>query len=161
MIKNLRQVDLRNKKVLLRVDFDVPVSDRGQIEESFRIKKQKETLDYLVSHDAKAIMVAHISDQSVDQSCATLIPQLHLLLGYEVNFIKSVEEIEQYLQNYSGPALLENIRQFKGETENSEEFASSLSKGFDIYVNNVFAVCHRNHASVSAITKFLTSYAGF
>src|SRR3989344_8321770 len=154
-------VNLKDKKVLLRVDFDVPVSDRGKIEESFRIRKQKETLDYLIGQGSKVIMVAHISDQSVDQSFAALIPQLHILLGYEVNFIKSVEDIEQYLQDYSGPALLENIRQFKGETENSEEFASSLSKGFDIYVINVFAVCHRNHASVSAITKFLTSYAGF
>src|SRR3989344_6300967 len=153
-------VNLKDKKVLLRVDFDVPVSDRGKIEESFRIRKQKETLDYLIGHGSKVIMVAHISDQSVDQSFAALIPQLHILLGYEVNFIKSVDEIEQYLQNYSGPALLENIRQFKGETENTKELASSLSKGFDIYVYNAFAVCHRHHTSVSAITKFLPSYAG-
>ena len=72
-------VNLKDKKVLLRVDFDVPVSDRGKIEESFRIRKQKETLDYLIGHGSKVIMVAHISDQSVDQSFAALIPQLHIL----------------------------------------------------------------------------------
>jgi len=160
-MNNLRQVDLKNKKVLLRVDFDVPVNDDGQIEESFRIKKQKETLDYLVLHGAHVIMVAHISDQSVDQSFAALVPQLHILLGTEISFIKSVPEISSYLENYAGPALLDNIRKNEGEEKNDPEFALSLSKGFDLYVNNDFAVCHRNHASVSAITKFLPSYAGF
>ena len=161
MIKNLRQVDLRNKKVLLRVDFDVPVSDRGQIEESFRIKKQKETLDYLVSHGAKVVMIAHISDQSVSQSFASLIPQLHILLGHEINFIKTVPEIGTYLENYASPVLLDNIRQNLGEEKNDPEFAKQLATGFDFYVNNDFAVCHRNHASVSAVVGLLPSYAGF
>lgn len=160
-MKNLRQVDLGNKKVLLRVDFDVPVSGDGQIEESFRIKRQKETLDYLVGHGAKVVMVAHISDPSVGQSFSDLMPQLHILLGYEINFIKTVSEIGKYLENYAGPALLDNIRQNEGEEKNDLEFAKQLAIGFDIYVNNDFAVCHRNHASVSAITKVLPSYAGF
>ncbi len=160
-MNNLRQADLKDKKVLLRVDFDVPVSDRGQIEESFRIKKQKETIDYLVSHGAKIVMIAHISAQSVGQSFASLIPQLHLLLGHEVNFIKTVQEISAYFKNYAGPALLENIRQNAGEEKNDSEFAKQLAKGFDLYVNNAFAVCHRNHASVSAVTELLPSYAGF
>ena len=164
-MKTLREItELKDKKVLLRVDFDVPVSDRGQIQESFRIKRQKETLDYLVSHGAKVVMVAHIS--AID-SFADLIPQLHILLGYEIGFIKKVEDITDYLENYlpAGrqvpPALLDNIRQFPGEMENDKGLALSLSKGFDVYVNNAFAVCHRNHASVSAIAKLLPSYAGF
>ncbi len=160
-MNNLRQVDLKNKKVLLRVDFDVPVSDGGQVEEPFRIKKQKETIDYLVGHGAKVIMVAHISDQSVGQSFASLIPQFHILLGYETNFLKTVPEIGAYLQNYAGPALLDNIRQNIGEEKNDMEFAKQLATGFDLYVNNAFAVCHRNHASVSAVAKLLPSYAGF
>lgn len=160
-MKNLREVDLKNKNVLLRVDFDVPVSDGGQIEESFRIKRQKETLDYLVSHGAKVVMIAHISDQSVNQSFATLIPQLHLLLGCEINFLKTVSEISAYLENYAGPALLDNIRKNSSEEKNDVVFAKQLATGFDLYVNNDFAVCHRNHASVSAITKLLPSYAGF
>ena len=74
-MKTLRDIpDLSGKKVLLRTDFDVPVSDQGQVEESFRIKKQKETLDYLVSHGAQVVMAAHISDQSVGQSFAALMP---------------------------------------------------------------------------------------
>ncbi|MEX2090887.1 MAG: phosphoglycerate kinase [Candidatus Paceibacterota bacterium] len=160
-MKTLREVgNLKDKKVLFRADFDVPVSDKGQIEESFRIKKQKETLDYLVGQGAKVVMVAHISDESVGQSFSSLLPQLHILLGYEISFIKNVSEIGSYLENYAGPALLENVRQFPGEKENDLEFAKQLASGFDIYVNNAFAVCHRDHASVSGVTKFLPSYAG-
>ena len=157
-MKNLREIDLKNKKVLLRVDFNVPISDTGQIEESFRIKKQKETLDWLLKHGAHVVMVSHITSIS---SFADLIPQLHILLGLEINFIKNVSEISAYLENYAGPALLDNIRQNPGETENDKGLALSLSKGFDLYVNNAFAVCHRNHASVSAVAGLLPSYAGF
>mgnify|MGYP001586780044 FL=1 len=150
----------------MRVDFYVRVSDEVEIEESFRIKKQKEMLDYLVLHGAHVIMAAHISAMP---SFTDLIPQLHTLLGYEINFIKTVPEIGAYLEHYapstgSGqavPALLDNIRQNAGEEKNDPEFAKQLATGFDLYVNNAFAVCHRNHASVSAITKTLPSYAGF
>lgn len=165
-MKTLREItDLKDKKVLLRVDFDVPVSDKGQIEESFRIKKQKEMLDYLVEHGAQVIMVAHISSPTLRSgqavpSFADLIPQLHILLGREINFIKSVADTGSYLQSYAGPALLDNIRQNPGEEKNDSEFAKQLTQGFDLYINNAFAVCHRDHASVSAITKLLPSYAG-
>lgn len=161
-MRTLREAgDLKDKKVLLRVDFDIPVSDKGQIEEAFRIKKQKETLDYLVDHGAKVVMIAHISDESVGQSFSALMPQFHILLGYEINFLKTVPEIGPYLENYAGPALLDNVRQNDGEKKNDPEFAKQLAAGFDIYVNNDFAVCHRDHASVSAVAKLLPSYAGF
>ena len=167
-------IDLKDKKVLLRVDFDIPVSDKGQIEESFRITKQKETLDYLINHGAQVVMVAHISDESVGKSFASLMPQLHILLGSEINFIKSVSDVGEYLNNYAGPALVDNIRNpavagegpafakasAGKEEKNDPEFAKELAQGFDLYVNNDFAVCHRDHASVSAVTKFLPSYAG-
>lgn len=157
-MKNIKQVNLRDKRVLLRVDFDIPVSDKGQIEESFRIKKQKETLDYLVTQGAQVVMVAHIS---AVPSFADLIPQMHMLLGYEIGFIKTLSGVGEYFNNYVGPALLDNIRQNEGEEKNDLEFAKQLAAGFDLYVNNAFAVCHRNHASVSAITTVLPSYAGF
>lgn len=158
-MKTIREItDLKDKKILLRVDFDVPISEKGEILESFRIKKQKETLDYLVEKGAEIVMVAHIS---AINSFADLIPQLHILLGYEIGFIKSIADIPECLEHYAVPVLLDNIRQNEGEEKNDEGFALSLSKGFDIYINNDFAVCHRNHASVSAITKFLPSYAGF
>ena len=156
-MKTLRDIPtLKNKKVLLRVDFDVPIK-HGQIQESFRIKKQKETLDYLVNKGAKVIMAGHLHDP--EQSFAELIPQLHMLLGYEISFLQNLENLKNF--DSSMPSLLENVRSLKGEVENSKEFALSLSKGFDIYVNNDFAVCHRDNASVSAVTGYLPSYAGF
>ncbi|OGN08449.1 MAG: phosphoglycerate kinase [Candidatus Yanofskybacteria bacterium RIFCSPHIGHO2_01_FULL_45_42] len=164
--------NLKDKKVLLRVDFDMAlnqqltinnqpsssVSHGARIAEPFRVEKQKLMIDYLIEHDAKVVMVAHLGDTG---EFAPLIPQLHMLLGREIAFLKSIEEIPAYLENYAGPALLENIRRFPGEKENDEELAQKLSSGLDIYINNAFAVCHRKHASVSAVTKFLPSYAGF
>ena len=156
-MKTLRTIgELKDKKVLLRVDFDVPVKN-GKILERFKLDKQRETVGHLIKSGAKVIMVAHISD--VD-SFSGLLPQLHLILGHEVNFLKKIEDIGKYLENYAGPALLENIRQFPGEKENDSELAGKLAKCFDIFVNNAFAVCHRDHASVSGVAKLLPSYAG-
>lgn len=161
-MKTIKDIlDLKDKKVLLRVDFDVPLrqgsGQASEITEPFRILKQKPLIDYLVERGAKVVMVAHIS---ATDSFAELMPQLHILFGHEVGFIKKIEDIPSYFENYQGVGLLENVRQFKGETEDDETFAKSLSGSFDLYINNAFAVCHRKHASVSAITKFLPSYAG-
>jgi len=157
-MKSIRDIqDLKDKRVLLRVDFDVPVSN-GQIQEDFKIKKQKETIDYLAKAGAKIIMVAHSSDAS---SLSAILPQLHILLGREIGFVKTLDDMEEYLNSYPEVGLLENIRSFQGETENSKDFASRLAMPFDIYVNNAFAVCHRVHASIVAVTEHLPSYAGF
>src|SRR3990167_10600032 len=158
-VRDLR--DLKGKKVLLRVDFDVPVDDKREIQETFRIKKQKETLDYLINQGAQVVMVAHISDESIHKSFSEIMPQLHLLLGHEINFIRTISEIGSYLERYAGPALLDNLRQNEGEEKNDPEFAKQLGEGFDYYVNNAFAVCHRENASVSVIAKILPAYAGF
>jgi phosphoglycerate kinase len=158
-MKTLRDIsDLKDKKVLLRVDFDVPVSDKGQIEEPFRIKKQKETLDYLVSHGAKVVMAGHLHTK--EESFSVLISQLHMLLGYEVGFIKTTESISEHFDKYPGPGLLENTKNFVGEEEGSQEFAQTLAKNFDLYINNAFATCHRDYASIVAVAKILPSYAG-
>lgn len=150
--------NLKGKKVLLRVDFDVPVSDKGEIEESFRIKKQKETLDYLVAQGAQVLMIAHLHKK--EDSFSALIPQLHILLGHEIGFIKTTESISEYLEKYSGPGLLENTKSFVGEEESSPEFAQVLAKDFDMYINNAFATCHRSYASMVGVPKLLPSYAG-
>ncbi len=157
-MRTLRDIpDLKDKKVLLRVDFNVPVSENGQIDDAFRVKKQKEILDFLISHGAKVVMVSHIT---ATPSFADLIPQFHILLGLEINFIKSFANIGEYLEHYAGPALLDNIRQNEGEEKNDSDFAKQLAQEFDLYINNAFGECHRDYASVSAITKFLSSYAG-
>lgn len=138
-IIELRKAELYGKKVLLRVDFNVPVTD-GKILEFYRISAVKETLDYLLSHGAIITLLSHIT--AVD-SFEPLLGQIKTILGTE---------------NFS---LYENVRKYKGEEDNNEEFAKELAKPFDIYVNDAFSVSHRKHTSIVAITKFLPSYAGF
>lgn len=180
--------DLKDKTVLLRTDFDVPIrSSRGAKEgvplmqqstvnnqqstigEDFRIKKQKPMVNYLLDKGAKVVMVAHIS--AID-SFEPILSQLEGILGHEINFLNDITTSHPFdkFRVLSLPrdklqatslSLVDNIRRWPGEKENDEKFAEQLARGFDLYVNNAFAVCHRNHASVSAVTKLLPSYAGF
>ncbi len=137
-LTNLIEKELYGKKVLLRVDFNVPVLD-GEILEIYRIRAVKETVDYLVSRGAIITLLSHIT---AVESFELLMDQIKIILGTE---------------NFS---LYENVRKYKGEEDNDEEFAKELAKPFDIYINDAFSVSHRKHASVVAITKFLPSYAG-
>jgi len=145
--------DLNGKKVLLRVDFDVPIVD-GKIQESFRIKKQKETIDYLLKHGARIVMMAHI--KALD-SFASIVPELQTILGHSTQLVLTIEEAASSSADF---VLLDNIRKHPEEEKNDTAFAQRLAAGFDIYVNNAFAVSHRDHASVSAIAKILPAYAG-
>ncbi len=141
MIKSITELgksELYGKKVLLRVDFNVPV-ENGKILGIYKIKAHKETVDYLISNGAIITLLSHIT---AVESFEPLSGQIKVILGTE---------------NFS---LQENVRKYKGEEDNNEDFAKELAKSFDIYVNDAFSVSHRNHASIVAITKFLPSYAG-
>lgn len=155
-MKSIREIkDFNGKSFLVRVDFDVPVSKDGKIEEPFRIIKQKENLDYIISRGGIVSIISHISSIG---SFSLIIEELQSLLGYEIKLSSSIDSFKNKSPELI--ILLDNIRKFDGELENSEELANRLGAGFDYYVNNAFAVCHRNHSSVSAITKVLPSYAG-
>jgi phosphoglycerate kinase len=149
--------DIANKNVLLRTDFDVPISNKNEIEEIFRIEKQKKMIDWLMDQGvAKVVIVSHLHDENY--SFFELIPQIRAILDYDFVFSKTLDQLSQFKNNRL--ILLENIRKFEGEVNNSQDFAKRLSAGINIYINNAFAVSHRAHASVSAITNFLPSYAG-
>ena len=137
-ISQLNEKELSGKKVLLRVDFNVPV-ENGRISEAYRIKAHKETVDYLISRNAAVTRLSHIA---AVESFEPLKDQIKEILG---------------TKDFS---LYENVRKFNGEEINDAEFAKELAKPFDIYVNDSFSVSHRNHASIVAITKFLPHYAG-
>lgn len=137
-ITELGDKEILGKKVLLRVDFNVPVIN-GKISENYRINASKETVNYLVSRGAKITLLSHITAM---ESFEPLSDQIKAILGTD---------------DFS---LYENVRKYKGEETNDEGFAKELAKSFDIYINDAFSVSHRNHASVVAITKFLPSYAG-
>ena len=153
----ISQIDnLKDKKVLLRVDFDVPVDINGHITESFRIEKQKETINCLIDREAKVFMVAH---SNYIPSFQPIIKQLKVLLNHHVKFIPELKAATQ-IELDENLGLLENIRIHEGEKKNDENLGRLLSTGFDYYINNAFAESHRNYVSVSAVTKFIPSYAG-
>lgn len=135
--------NLKNKKVIVRVDFNVPIKD-GKIEDDFRIKKALPTLKYLIAKGAYLVLITHLGKDG-NQSLEPVIKHF-----FKVSKI-SKKKIE----------FLENIRKFSGEEKNDMAFAKELSSRGDIYVNDAFSVSHRMHASVCGITEFLPSYAGF
>ncbi len=142
----------------MRCDFDVPVAN-GQISEKFRILKQKPVIDFLLKQSA-VVMVAHIKGV---KSFKDIIPEIEHLLARKIELVETLGDLKSVVINLRQGELylLDNIRGWPGEEENDELFAKTLSGGFDLYINNAFAVCHREHASVSAVTKFLPSYPGF
>src|SRR3989339_686841 len=157
-MKSIKEIgDIRNKKILLRADLDVAVAE-NKIIETFRIDRQKETIDYLFKNGAKLVIIGHISD--ID-SFGPIIEQLNQLWSCRLEFLPRLTDVGSFLNNSQlNVAILENIRRFDGEKENSDDLGRKLANGFDFYINNNFAVCHRSHASVVAVTKFLPSYAG-
>jgi phosphoglycerate kinase len=160
-------IDYKDKRVLLRVDFNVPVSN-GEILDDTRITKIIPTIKFLQSQHAKIILVSHFGrpkgkfDQ--DFSLRFLCKELEIRLGCEVVF--SSEAIgnkaigmSKSLQN-NQILLLENIRFYPGETKNDIEFAKELAKMADFYINDAFSCSHRVHASICAIRDFLPSSHG-
>ena len=161
MMKTIDQLgknELSDKKIFLRVDFNVPVI-AGKITEIFRIKAVKETVDFLLLNGAKVVLVSHIE---AIESFNPITEQIGEILDQKIVPIPLKDFITGNWKLEAGNLfLVDNIRQDKREIENDKGFAEELARGFNLYINDAFAVCHRKHTSVSAITDFLPSYAGF
>ncbi|MBI5079593.1 phosphoglycerate kinase [Candidatus Wolfebacteria bacterium] len=161
MIKAITELagkELFGKKVLLRVDFNVPV-EGGNISETYRFKVNKEAVDFLARNGAIIVLISHITAIA---GFEPIVKEAESNLGHNFVFVKNFEELEQKL-TVAKPGeifLLDNIRQYDGEEKNNAAFAEKLAKPFDIYVNNAFSVSHRNHASITGIVKFIPSYGG-
>lgn len=167
-IKSLRKVkNLKNKTVWLRVDFNVP-EENGKITEDYKIKAGLETINFLLAKKCKLIIASHWGEPNGKRvakfSTKVLASHLEKLLGKPVNFVPALygPELKKSLKTLKTGEIifLENLRFDKGELSNNLAFAKKLSQGADIYVNDAFAVSHRAQASVSAIKKYLPSYAG-
>ncbi len=141
-------------RVLMRVDLNVPVKN-GVVVDDFRIRKIIPTIAYLQEKKVKIILVSHI--ETIDSP--TLEPVCRHLhkLGVTCAFIKDYKKVSTTPDEI---ILLENVRNYEGEKKNDKKFARELASLADIYVNEAFAVSHREHASVVAITEFIPSYAG-
>lgn len=169
-MKTIRNIDVKNKTVLVRVDYNVPIFD-GEVESDLRIRASLPTLKYLRENGAKnIILISHLgrpdgqisknlSLAPVAETLKTFIPDVHFIndvSGPDVNL--AVKNLKP-----GGILLLENLRFHKGEEENSEDFIREIvdSVGAEIFVQDGFAVVHRAHASTAAIAKCLPVYAGF
>ena len=158
---------LKGKKVLLRVDLNVPMKN-GAITETSRIEKILPTIKLLIEKEAKIIILSHIGrpkGQIVNRmSLEPISKKLSQYLNIEILFNKNkinentIFEINK-ISNGS-IMMLENIRFHEGEETNNDEFAKKISTLGDIYVNDAFSSSHRAHASIEGITKYLPSYFG-
>lgn len=159
--KTIKDIEnLRGKKVLLRLDLNVPTID-GVLRDDFRIKKSLATLNFLRDNGAKTIIISHIENPET-KSLKTVYEYLSKF--FNVVFFKDYfsEETRGAIERMSEGdfILLENLRIYEGEEKNYEHFAKQLSSLGEIYINDAFSVSHRNHASIVGIPKFLPSFAG-
>ena len=150
--------DIRGKFVLLRDDFNVQIID-GKIMDAFRINQSMPTINWLRESGARVVICAHLGRPGgVINPKYTLRPiadylKIPLISDcLDRSFMSSMKDGDM--------VMLENVRFYPGEEENNPEFAKKMASGFDIFINDAFAVSHRAHASTDAITKFLPSYAG-
>ena len=160
-LKSLKQANVYHKKVLLRVDFNLPIQ-RGKITDERKIRAVAPTIKYLLKEKAKVILISHLGRPNGKKiSKYSLRPiARHLRIKFNSDcYGKKVKQAIDKL-NWGEVILLENLRFWPGEETNNLFFAKQLSNLADLYVNDAFSVCHRLHASVVGITKFLPSYAG-
>lgn len=159
--------DLKGKKVFIRVDFNVPQDDKGNITEDTRISGAIPTIKYALEQGAKVILASHLGrpkgEKKSKYSMAPATKRLADLLGKKIKQAPDCfgSEVDALIDDMKpGEAvMLENVRFYPGEEKNDADFAKKLANGCEIYINDAFAVSHRAHASVEAITKSISVIA--
>ena len=166
-MKTIKDFNVDNKRVLVRTGLDIPLDEQGGILDNFRIQKSLPTIKYLAENDAKVILISHLGRPVSRDNRYSLKPislQLSGLLNKPVKFLDDCigEQVEQEVEKMSAGEiiLLENLRFYKEETECGAEFAKKLAKLGNIFIQDAFGVCHREHASITEIPKFLPSGIG-
>ncbi|OIP24688.1 phosphoglycerate kinase [bacterium CG2_30_37_16] len=169
VISEIKDYDLKNAKVLVRVDYDVKM-ENGKVISDNRMKASLDTIKYLREKGAKLILMSHLGrpDGKVvkEMSLLTVAEHLSELLGVNVSFAPDImsDQTEKMIDNLDNGdvLLLENLRYYAGEEGNDEKFAKRLASFASIYVNDAFATSHRAHASMDAVPRILgNNYAGF
>src|SRR6187399_529289 len=167
---SLRDLDVRGRRVLMRVDFNVPVETRGgkiRVTDDTRIRESLASINYLRDHGAKTILMSHFGrpkGKPVEKySLRPIGEYLHSLVHHPVIFSHDTigdvpKKIVEHMQD-SDVALLENVRFQPGEEANDPEFAKALAELADLYVTDAFGTAHRAHASTAGITKFVQKSA--
>jgi len=167
-MRNIKdEKNLNQKKVLLRLDLNVPLTN-GKITDTTRIDKILPTINFLLKNNAKVIILSHIgrpkgkviNELSLKPICESLKNKLHQNIKFISKNIKEVKSADLFNADDEKIVILENLRFYKEEEKNDNVFAKHLASLADIYVNDAFSCTHRVHASIFEITKFIPSYAG-
>jgi len=168
-LRSIRDIDLTNKKVLMRVDFNVPMDDGGQIIDDTKMTAALPTIDYLLERGARLVLMSHLGRPKAkpdpEFSLQPVGARLGQLLHKDVIMADdcigpAVEEMAAQL----GPGqvlMLENVRFHAGEEENDPEFSRQLARLGDVFVNDAFGTAHRAHSSTVGVADYLPAYAGF
>ena len=161
------ELKLKQKKILLRLDLNVPL-DNEKITDTTRIDKILPTINFLLKNEAKIIILSHvgrpkgkiINGLSLKPVCENLKKKLNENIKLITKSLKEIDSNDLFDNDNEKIVMLENLRFYQEEEENNNEFAKRLASLADIYVNDAFSCSHRAHTSIVEITKFLPSYAG-
>ncbi len=167
VLNTVKEADLKGKRVLVRVDFNVPVKN-GVVTDDTRIKAALPTLNYILSQGASLVVMSHYGRpkgvKNPDFSMAPIAKVFEKELGRKVILAPDVigDEVKKLVDSLkSGDVLLlENVRWYKEEEANDSAFAKELASYGDVYVNDAFGTAHRAHASTEGVSAYLPSYAG-
>ncbi|MCG8684435.1 MAG: phosphoglycerate kinase [Desulfobacterales bacterium] len=169
-MKSVRNIDVANKTLFIRVDYNLPMDSNGNITDDNRIQATLDLITYLVEKNAKLILASHLGrPNGVKDDKFSLLPaarRLSEVLNTQVQFVDDCigDEVKARVEALEPGQILmlENLRFYNEEKKNDPKFAEQLASLCDIYVNNAFAVSHRDQASVTGITKFVKeAVAGF
>jgi phosphoglycerate kinase len=157
-VRTLDDLDVEGKRVLVRVDFNVPLDEEQDITDDARIRAALPTLKELRANGARLLLAAHLGrpkDREPELSLRPAAERLSDLLGEDVQLAKDLDEVPD-----GDVVMLENVRYEKGETKNDTELAQRYAALADAYVNDAFGAAHRAHASTEAVARLLPSAAG-
>ncbi|HYE83506.1 MAG TPA: phosphoglycerate kinase [Clostridia bacterium] len=167
--KSIQDIDVKGKKVLVRVDFNVPIDESGSITDDRRIREALPTIKYLREHNARVILMSHLGRPkgkfNAKYSLKPVAERLSEKLGADVRLAGDVigDEVQAMADSLKegDVMLLENVRFYEEEEKNDKEFSKKLAAIGDIYVNDAFGTAHRAHATTAGIADYLPSAIGF
>jgi len=168
--KTVKDIDVRRKKVLVRVDYNVPLDENLNVTDNTRIKLSLDTINYLLEMEAKIILMSHLGrpkGEVVEKfRLDPAAKELEKLTGRKVKkFDDTVsEQVKDHIDNrmdYGDIVMLENVRFNPGEKKNDPQFAKALASLAQVYVNDAFGAAHRAHASVAGVAEYIPAVAGF
>lgn len=167
-MKTLKDTDVKNKRALVRCDFNTPLDDQGNILDDFDIERTIPTIEYLVQKEARVILMSHLDkpDGKIVEELRLTPVQARLFEYLDFSIARAPDCLGKNILQMTKDMmpgeilLLENLRFHRGEEENDDNFANDLASLGDIFINEAFGVCHRNHASIVKITEYLPSFAG-